>query len=175
MKEDVYAKPYPGSFKSNFSHSFLVSTTMLFSFRNKDVTTHQNSTNISQWCQQFLQWKIALSYCLWSAAHISILDTLLKRNQNAIQVTSRIQTILLCICFCYWTEMVFPAIPNISRGREVSCKKITMHVVLQNNNWWFPIHIATFNDTSINILFLMVKKNPMSIIPENKHINNKTD
>jgi len=28
---------------------------------------------------------------------------------------------------------------------------------MQNNNGWFPIHIAAFQDASINIIFLMEK------------------
>jgi len=51
---------------------------------------------------------------LWSCPHISALDTLLKRNQNAIKVTSKNTNDTTLICFCCQKEMVFPVISKIS-------------------------------------------------------------
>jgi len=39
---------------------------------------------------------------------------------------------------------------------------------VQNNNGWYPVHIAAFCNMPIDIIYYMVKTEPVTIIPE-KH------
>jgi len=101
------------------------------------------------------------------AAHISILDTLLKSYWNAIKVPSKkTNNTALHLYLLSSGNGISSNNKSFKMTVKFLVKKNYNALLWKNNNGWLPIHIAAFQDASINILFLMATKNPLSIMPE---------
>jgi len=55
---------------------------------------------------------------------------------------------------------------DIKKTVTLLVEKNVKALSLQNNNGWYPIHIAAFGNLPIDIIFYMAKEAPIAIIPE---------
>ena len=139
---------------------------MLHSFRNKDTNAKKNLQTFPNDVDSFYNGKLPFHLACDIAAHISILDILLKSYQNAIKVPSKKTNDTALHLYLLSTGN---GISSNNKSFKMTVKFLVKNynvLLWQNNNGWLPIHIAAFQDASINILFLMATKNPLSVMPE---------